>query len=401
MTKILIVDDERNIRRVLGLALEKFGYEVCQAENVVQALRCAEEEQPDLVLTDVLMPGNLTGLDLLKELRARYPNLPVVMMTAYGSIPMAVEAIRSGAFEFLTKPLNDLDALKKVLRNALEESKLTPPKKSRSPARPKSTTTFIGQSPAIKAVLDTVSRVAPTRATVLITGESGTGKELIARMLHEQSDRAKGPFVPVSCAAIPETLIEVELFGAVRGAYTGAETDRVGKFESADHGTLFLDEIGELPLLIQAKLLRVIQERELHRLGSNQSIPIDVRLITATNRDLEQEVQAGNFREDLYYRLRVVHIHLPPLRERPEDIPLLADHFMKKYAEENGRPLRQISPEVVALLQSHCWRGNVRELENTIEAAVALAPLDATVLLPEHLPPHFKPSATKTPRKNH
>ena len=400
MTKILIVDDERNIRRVLGLALEKFGYEVCQAENVVQALRCAEEEQPDLVLTDVLMPGNLTGLDLLKELRARYPNLPVVMMTAYGSIPMAVEAIRNGAFEFLTKPLNDLDALKKVLRNALEESKLTPPKKSRSPARPKSTT-FIGQSPAIKAVLDTVSRVAPTRATVLITGESGTGKELIARMLHEQSDRAKGPFVPVSCAAIPETLIEVELFGAVRGAYTGAETDRVGKFESADHGTLFLDEIGELPLLIQAKLLRVIQERELHRLGSNQSIPIDVRLITATNRDLEQEVQAGNFREDLYYRLRVVHIHLPPLRERPEDIPLLADHFMKKYAEENGRPLRQISPEVVALLQSHCWRGNVRELENTIEAAVALAPLDATVLLPEHLPPHFKPSATKTPRKNH
>ncbi|MER3403156.1 MAG: two-component system response regulator [Armatimonadota bacterium] len=401
MTKILIVDDERNIRRVLGLALEKFGYEVCQAENVVQALRCAEEEQPDLVLTDVLMPGNLTGLDLLKELRARYPNLPVVMMTAYGSIPMAVEAIRNGAFEFLTKPLNDLDALKKVLRNALEESKLTPPKKSRSPARPKSTTTFIGQSPAIKAVLDTVSRVAPTRATVLITGESGTGKELIARMLHEQSDRAKGPFVPVSCAAIPETLIEVELFGAVRGAYTGAETDRVGKFESADHGTLFLDEIGELPLLIQAKLLRVIQERELHRLGSNQSITIDVRLITATNRDLEQEVQAGNFREDLYYRLRVVHIHLPPLRERPEDIPLLADHFMKKYAEENGRPLRQISPEVVALLQSHCWRGNVRELENTIEAAVALAPLDATVLLPEHLPPHFKPSATKTPRKNH
>lgn len=392
MAKILIVDDEHNIRRVLGLALEKFGFEVCQAENAVQALRLAEEEQPDLVLTDVVMPGNLTGLDLLKELRARYPNLPVVMMTAYGTIPMAVEAIRNGAFEFLTKPLNDLDALKKVLRNVLTESTLTPTKKSKSRARPNSTTTFIGQSPSIKAVLDTVSRVAPTRATVLITGESGTGKELIARMLHEQSDRAKGPFVPVSCAAIPETLIEVELFGAVRGAYTGAETDRIGKFESANHGTLFLDEIGEVPLLIQAKLLRVIQEREIQRLGSNQSIPINVRLITATNRDLEQEVRAGSFREDLYYRLRVVHIHLPPLRERPEDIPLLAEHFMKKYAEENGRPLRQISPEVVALLQNHCWRGNVRELENTIEAAVALAPPDATVLLPEHLPPHFKPS---------
>ncbi len=386
MAKILIVDDEQNIRRVLARAFEKNGYEVSTAENAHQALRLVDEVQPDLVLSDVVMPGP-TGLELLKKLRAKYPDLPVVMMTAYGTIPMAVEAIRSGAFEFLTKPL-DMDSLFKVVRHALEV-----PKKPQARAKPKTTsasrTVFIGQSPAVQAVLEIVERVANTRATVLITGESGTGKELIARMLHEKSDRASGPFVPVSCAAIPETLIEVELFGAVKGAYTGADTDRIGKFEAANGGTLFLDEIGEVPLLVQAKLLRVIQEREIQRLGSNESIPIDVRLITATNRDLEQEVAARNFREDLYYRLKVVHIHLPPLRERPEDIPLLAEYFMRKYAAENGRALERISPETIALLQRHCWKGNVRELENTIEAAVALAPPDADTLLPEHLPPHF------------
>lgn len=388
MAKILIVDDELNIRRVLGSALQKQGYEVCLAENATLALRQVEEERPDLVLTDMVMPGGLTGLDLLKKLREKFPELPVVMMTAYGTIPIAVEAIRGGAFEFLTKPLDDLQLLYKVIRKALEESK-APVKRAKSTTRPASKTTFIGQSQAVKAVLDIVERVAKTRATVLITGESGTGKELIARMLHEKSDRARGPFVPVSCAAIPETLIEVELFGALKGAYTGAETDRIGKFESATGGTLFLDEIGEVPMLVQAKLLRVIQEREIQRLGSNESIPVDVRLITATNRDLEQEVSAGNFREDLYYRLKVVHIHLPPLRERPEDIPLLADYFMRKYAEENGRALERISHETIAFLQSHCWKGNVRELENTIEASVALAPPEATELRPEHLPPHF------------
>ncbi|GBC91102.1 Transcriptional regulatory protein ZraR [bacterium HR14] len=392
MAKILIVDDEQNIRRVLARAFEKNGYEVSVAENAHQALRLVDEFQPDLVLSDVVMPGP-TGLELLKKLRAKYPDLPVVMMTAFGTIPMAVEAIRSGAFEFLTKPL-DMDSLFKVVRHALEESRKPQPR-AKPKTAPTAKTVFIGQSPAVKAVLEIVERVAKTRATVLITGESGTGKELIARMLHEKSDRASGPFVPVSCAAIPETLIEVELFGAVKGAYTGAETDRIGKFEAANGGTLFLDEIGEVPLMVQAKLLRVIQEREIQRLGSNESIPIDVRLITATNRDLEQEVAARNFREDLYYRLNVVHIHLPPLRERPEDIPLLAEYFMKKYAAENGRALERLSPETIALLQRHCWKGNVRELENTIEAAVALAPPDAATLLPEHLPPHFHTTTGK------
>ncbi len=379
---ILIVDDELNIRRVLERAFLKEGYLVHLAEGGYQALRILEEVPVEVVLTDVVMP-DMSGLELLKQIRAKYPRIPVIMMTAFGTIPMAVEAIRNGAVEFLTKPL-DFETLRKIVRNASAEY-ASQARTATKPKPSKKQTQFIGQSQAIREVLETVERVADTRASVLITGESGTGKELIARMLHEKSSRASGPFVAVSCAAIPETLIEVELFGAVKGAYTGAETDRMGKFEAANGGTLFLDEVGEIPLLIQAKLLRVIQEREIQRLGSNESIPIDVRLITATNRDLEKEIEAGNFREDLYYRLKVVHLHLPPLRERVEDIPLLAEHFMRKYAEENGRALRTISPEALKVLQNHCWKGNVRELENAIEASVVLAPPDATELEPEHL----------------
>jgi DNA-binding NtrC family response regulator len=298
--------------------------------------------------------------------------------------------MRLGAVDFLTKPL-EMDVLRKVIRNALrdrERGLKTPSVRKRDAAR--KTTPFIGNSPAIQQVLTIVERVADTRTTVLITGESGTGKELIARMLHEKSSRAGGPFVAVSCAAIPETLLEVELFGAVKGAYTGADTDRIGKFEAANGGTLFLDEIGDIPPLIQVKLLRVLQEREIERLGSNKPIPVDVRLVAATNRDLEQAVQAGSFRADLFYRLQVVHIHLPPLRERPEDIPLLVEYFIRKYAEENRRAMRAVCPDTLKLLQAYPWPGNVRELENTIESAVVLAPPDATVLLPEHLPPHLR-----------
>ncbi len=387
---MLIVDDELNIRRVLERAFLKEGYHVHLAEGGHQALRILQETPVDVVLSDVVMP-DMSGLELLKQIRADYPQTAVVMMTAYGTIPMAVEAIRAGAYEFLTKPL-DLETLRKVVRNALlEQGGQSRAEKKGKP--PKKQTVFIGQSRAIREVLETVERVADTRASVLITGESGTGKELIARMLHEKSSRANGPFVAVSCAAIPETLIEVELFGAVKGAYTGADTDRIGKFESASGGTLFLDEVGEIPLLIQAKLLRVIQEREIQRLGSNETIPIDVRLITATNRDLEKEISAGNFREDLYYRLKVVHLHLPPLRERPEDIPLLAEYFVRKYAEENGRALRTLNPETLRILQNHCWKGNVRELENVIEASVVLAPPNVEELLPEHLPAQMRVQA--------
>lgn len=380
---ILVVDDELNIRRVLERAFAKEGYQVYTAEGGHQALRLLAETPCDLMLSDVVMP-DMTGLELLKRARQQHPNLQVVLMTAYGTIPIAVEAMRAGAYDFLTKPL-DMERLRKVVRNALRDATRTSKPATRKAAKRKQTV-FIGESPAIRKVLETVERVADTRTTVLITGESGTGKELIARMLHERSSRAEKPFVALSCAAIPETLLEVELFGAVKGAYTGAETDRVGKFEAADGGTLFLDEIGDIPPLIQVKLLRVLQEREIERLGSNTPVPIDVRLITATNRDLAAAVESGAFRGDLYYRLQVVHIHLPPLRERREDIPLLANYFLKRFAEENGRALKTISPEAMQLLQSACWKGNVRELENTIESAVVLAPPNTETLLPEHLP---------------
>jgi DNA-binding NtrC family response regulator len=385
---ILVVDDELNIRRVLERAFAKEGYQVQTAEGGHQALRLLAETPCDLMLTDVVMP-DMTGLELLKRARQQHPNLQVVLMTAYGTIPTAVEAMRAGAYDFLTKPL-DMEVLRKVVRNALREATHAPKTAVRKAAVKRKRTAFIGESPAIRKVLQTVERVADTRTTVLITGESGTGKELIARMLHERSSRADKPFVALSCAAIPETLLEVELFGAVKGAYTGADADRVGKFEAADGGTLFLDEIGDIPPLIQVKLLRVLQEREIERLGSNTPIPIDVRLVTATNRDLEAAVESGAFRSDLYYRLQVVHIHLPPLRERREDIPLLADYFLKKFAEENGRALRTISPDAMHILQNACWKGNVRELENVIESAVVLAPPDAEILLPEHLPPTFR-----------
>ncbi|MCS7209574.1 MAG: sigma-54 dependent transcriptional regulator [Fimbriimonadales bacterium] len=384
---ILVVDDELNIRRVLERAFTKDGYQVYTAEGGHQALRLLEETPCDLLLTDVVMP-DMTGLELLRRARQKHPNLQVILMTAYGTIPTAVEAIRSGAYDFLTKPL-DMELLRKVVRNALREPATASKGAPRKPSKRKQVT-FIGQSDAVRQILQTVERVADTRTTVLITGESGTGKELIARMLHEKSSRAEKPFVAVSCAAIPETLLEVELFGAVRGAYTGAETDRIGKFEAANGGTLFLDEIGDIPPLIQVKLLRVLQEREIERLGSNTPIPIDVRLVAATNRNLEEAVESGAFRSDLYYRLQVVHIHLPPLRERREDIPLLANHFLRKFAEENGRALREISPEAMQILQNACWKGNVRELENVLESAVVLASPNATVLLPEHLPPALR-----------
>jgi DNA-binding NtrC family response regulator len=386
---VLIVDDEENIRRVLSMALQKEGYHTITASGGHQALKLLDEARCDVMLSDMVMP-DMNGLELLRRAREKQPELLVVMMTAYGTIPAAVEAMRLGAVDFLTKPL-EMDVLRKVIRNALrdrERGLKTPSVRKRDAAR--KTTPFIGNSPAIQQVLTIVERVADTRTTVLITGESGTGKELIARMLHEKSSRAGGPFVAVSCAAIPETLLEVELFGAVKGAYTGADTDRIGKFEAANGGTLFLDEIGDIPPLIQVKLLRVLQEREIERLGSNKPIPVDVRLVAATNRDLEQAVQAGSFRADLFYRLQVVHIHLPPLRERPEDIPLLVEYFIRKYAEENRRAMRAVCPDTLKLLQAYPWPGNVRELENTIESAVVLAPPDATILLPEHLPPHLR-----------
>lgn len=379
---ILIVDDEPNIRRILQVAFEKDGLMALVAEDAREATKVLESEKIDLILTDVTMPGK-TGYQLQAELSESHPEIPVIIMTAFGTIPQAIEAIRNGAYEFVTKPF-DLDVLKKIVRSALSDD-AAPSSRSAKPACVKKTS-FVAESPAMKEILQTVTQVADSRATVLITGESGTGKEVVAKLVHELSPRKSNAFIAVSCAALPETLLESELFGYEKGAFTGAVGAKAGRFEMANHGTLFLDEIGDIPMTIQVKLLRVLQEREFERLGATKPTRVDVRLVTATNRDLHEAVAAGTFRLDLLYRLQVVEIHLPPLRDRKEDILPLAMHFLDKQNAENGRRIESISPEAEGLLLAYAWPGNVRELENSIERAVVMAPKDAQVLESRFLP---------------
>ncbi len=389
--RVLVVDDELNIRRILQAAFDKNGWQTQIAESGEEALQMASSVDFDCILTDATMPG-MTGYDLQKRLAENSPEVPVVIMTAYGSIPQAVDAIRNGAFEFVTKPF-DLDSLKKIVASAMEsEAKAkTAAKKAKKPEKPKAE--FIAASPAMQEIYETVKQVADSRATVLITGESGTGKEVVSKLIHQLSPRAEQPFVAVSCAAIPETLLESELFGHEKGAFTGADSARAGRFESADTGTLFLDEVGDIPLPIQVKLLRVLQEREFERLGATKPTKVDVRLVTATNRDLQQAVDDGDFRLDLLYRLQVVEIALPALRQRVEDIEPLALHFLGRHAAENDRCLSEISSEALSLLQGYSWPGNVRELENAMERAVVLASRDETTLLGRHLPPKMRAAA--------
>lgn len=385
---ILIVDDESNIRRILQVAFEKAGYRPTVAEDAERAIEYLREEAFDCVLTDVTMPG-ANGYELLKTIKAEKPEVPVVIMTAYGTIPQAVQAIRDGAFEFVTKPF-DLESLKKVVASAIDG--ITPTRARKGAGSTKRT--FIAESPAMKQVFETVAQVADSRATVLITGESGVGKEVVARALHDLSARSKENFVAVSCAALPETLLESELFGYEKGAFTGAVGSKVGRFELAHEGTLFLDEIGEVPMSIQVKLLRVLQEREFEKLGASKPTRVDVRLVTATNRDLHDAVTEGLFRLDLLYRLQVVELHVPPLRERVEDIEPLAQHFLAKFASENGRQPLTISEEALSALQRYAWPGNVRELENTMERATVLSPKMESVLSAQLLPSSvLKPAA--------
>lgn len=365
---LLIVDDEENIRRILQVAFEKSGYQVFTAESGSEALSMLETRRADCVLTDVTMPG-MTGYELLQRIKAKNEETPVVIMTAYGTIPQAVQAMRDGAHEYVTKPF-DLDSLKKVVAGAIIEGPATTSSRSTAKHAPSK---IIAESPQMKQILATIERVADSRATVLIGGESGVGKEVVARALHEYSARASKPYVAVSCAALPETLLESELFGYEKGAFTGAQGARAGRFELANEGTLFLDEIGEVPLPIQVKLLRVLQEREFERLGSTRSTRVNVRLITASNRDLHEAVRQGVFRLDLLYRLQVVELYIPPLRERADDIPALASHFIEKFAKENGRPPLVLNQAALASLQKYSWPGNVRELENTIERATVLS----------------------------
>jgi len=372
-TRVLLADDEESFRRVHEYQLRQAGYDVESVADGKAALDAFREGLHDLVITDVRMPG-LDGLELLGRLRAISPDTPVVVVTGHGTIETAVEAMKQGAFDFLTKPFPG-DQLKLVLQRALELSRLQ--RENRELRRViESRFAFrnlIGSAQPMKELFASLELVAPTDSTVLISGETGTGKELVARAIHFNSRRQKGPFVTLNCGAIPESLIEAELFGHKKGAFTGAHADRQGKFAAADGGTLFLDEVGELPPGLQPKILRVLQSGEVDRVGSTHSIRVDVRIVAATNRDLEEMIEQGTFRQDLYYRLAVVPLHVPPLRDRREDIPLLAEHFLRKVAERADRPELRLPPEVFTRFDAYDWPGNVRELENIIERMVVLS----------------------------
>ncbi len=386
------MDDEANIRRILQVAFEKIGVKTLTAECAEEALKILQVTEVGCVLTDVTMPG-MTGFEMHKIISETWPNLPVIIMTAYGTIPQAVAAIRLGAFEFITKPF-DLDSLKKIVGVAMGENDGATGVDARTKrSEVRKSPDFIVESPAMKEIFETLVQVADARATVLVTGESGTGKEVISKLLHDLSPRVKMPFVATSCAAIPESLLESELFGYEKGAFTGANNSKPGRFELANEGTLFLDEIGDIPPLIQVKLLRVLQEREFERLGATKPTKVNVRLVTATNRDLQQMVDEGIFRLDLLYRLKVVEIHVPPLRERIEDISPLALHFLEKYCEENSRKLHGIAPAAMGMLESYNWPGNVRELSNIIERAVVMSNKEADSLELVHLPSALRKAA--------
>ena len=386
-TKILIAEDEKTQRDLLEGFLKKEGFSVDAVANGREALQKLEGDFYDIALIDYKMP-ELDGLQTLRKIRSLSPDLPVVMMTAYGTIETAVASMKEGALDYLTKPI-DLDELLLIFQKVLERSHLIKENRELKTKLQERYTfnNIVYTSTKMEEVMGLVARVAPSQATILIRGESGTGKELIANAIHYPSLRSGNPFVIVSCSAIPETLLESELFGHEKGAFTGAAQRRIGRFEEADAGTIFLAEIGELSPGIQVKLLRILQEKEFQRLGSNATLKIDVRVIAATHRNLEESMKKGQFREDLYYRLNVISISLPPLRERKEDISLLIDYFLKKYSERNQKKISDISKEARALLLRHPYPGNVRELENLIERAVVLCrgEIITTQDLPFHL----------------
>jgi len=373
LRKILVVDDEQNIRRMLARVLSSEGYTIKEAANGLEALKKLEEENCSLVLLDLKMPG-LNGIETLRKIKEYDPNLPVIMISAYGSIAEAVEAMKLGALDYLIKPF-DIEELKIIVKRAITQYEL---KVENLYYREEEEKRFnfeeiIGKSNSINRVLEMIKNVASTPATVLITGESGTGKELIARAIHKNSLRKDGPFVVVNCAAFSLNLLESELFGHEKGAFTGAISRRIGRFEMANGGTIFLDEIGEMDLSIQTKLLRVLQEKEFERVGSSKTIKVDARILTATNKDLKREVKEGRFREDLFYRINVFNIDIPPLRERKEDIPLLVEHFINKYNKILNKRVKKVSAKAMDFLIDYNYPGNIRELENIIERSIIMA----------------------------
>jgi two-component system response regulator AtoC len=395
LRSILIADDEESIRHVLAVLLEERGYEVRAVSDGEEALRELQSRDYDALVTDVRMP-KLDGLSLVRAAQALNPELTIIVMSAYGSHELAIEAMKAGAYDYLGKPFRP-DEVLLVLRKAEERERLRLEnlRLRREISRARGPSHLIAEGPAMREVMRVVEKVAPTTTTVLIEGESGTGKEVVARALHELSPRAERPFVPVNCGAIPEALIESELFGHAKGAFTDARTAKRGLFEEADGGTLLLDEVGELPMLLQPALLRVLQEGEVRRVGDSRSTKVDVRILAATNRDLTQLVQAGRFREDLYYRLNVVGVKLPPLRDREGEILALAERFLERHAARTGVPPRRLSAKALELLRRYRWPGNVRELENALERALVLS--EEEEIQPDALPEPVRASAEPSP----
>jgi len=386
-THILFIDDEPGSREGLTLLLEMEGYQVDAVAAGEEALQLLSERNYDVIITDLFLPG-VSGIDILKQVKERDLPCNVILITGNATAETAVEAMKEGAFDYITKPLN-FEELKVLVAKAVEKSQLLAENRYlKQQLRGKyKFDNIIGNSPAIQPVFSRMEKILHTDSTVLILGESGTGKELVARAIHFNGARKEKPFVAINCGAIPAELLESELFGHMRGSFTGAVSDKPGKFELANHGTIFLDEIGTMPLHLQMKLLRVLQEQEIERVGSTRQTKLDVRVISATNADLVKKISRGEFREDLYYRLNVIPIHLPPLRERREDIPLLAKHFLKKICREMRRPLMELTNDTIRALEAYEWPGNVREMENVIERAVALT--DGSIIERQDLPPQF------------
>src|SRR5438477_9478965 len=387
--RVLVVDDEQSLRKVLAATLQREGYEVTVCSNGEEAIAALDRDGADVVVTDLVMP-RMDGLTLLRKVVARHPDVPVIVVTAHGRIDSAVEAMKAGAFDFLAKPFDHAD-LKGIIAKASRQSDYN--QKNVVPEeRPEGATRryneIVGKGPRMQELQQIILKVADAPSTVLIQGESGTGKDLVATALHETSSRRDRPFIKINCAAIPRELVEAELFGFEKGAFTGAVQSKPGRFELADGGTLFLDEIGEIPVEMQVKLLRAIQESEFERVGGIKTIKVDVRLVAATNRDLHAEVAAAAFREDLYYRLNVVPIHLPPLRDRREDIPLLVSHFITKFNERLRKQIERIEDDALAALASYSWPGNIRELENVLERTILFA--EGTNIRPSDLPPSLR-----------
>lgn len=371
-TTVLVVDDDSSHRVMLLTLLADWGYQVQGAENGALAVAMCQQQPYDLLLMDFRMAG-MNGIEALKEIKSYNPSIPILIMTAYSNTETAVQAIKAGAYDYLTKPL-DFDELRLTLERVLDHVALSNENKTlrNTLASSLDGEGMVGHSAALRKLMDMLAIVAPSEATVLITGESGVGKELVAKAIHANSHRRNGPYIAINCAAINDTLLESELFGHEKGAFTGAEKQRDGRFAAANKGTIFLDEIGDMPLQMQVKLLRVIQEREIQRVGGDRPLKIDVRIVAATNKDLQKEVESGRFRLDLYYRLNVVSLTLPPLRDRIEDIPLLAMHFLKKFAEKNDKKAKGFTPKAMDRLLKYDWPGNIRELENVVERSVVL-----------------------------